>query len=538
MIETSKPFALISVSQKNGLLDFAAGLQNLGFNFISTGGTARFLEENGFKVTQVSDLTGFAEILDGRVKSLHPLIHGSLLYRRDSAEHCSQAEKYKLIDIKVLAVNLYPFESEAEQKKLKMAAALEFIDIGGPAMLRAAAKNHPSVFSVCDPEDYSRVLAELNSNKPSTQLTAHLAVKVFRHTAAYDALVSRYLDSLLNSENKKIRPIEGNSSQEFELPESLPASLTKLTNLRYGENPHQQAALYKFANGPLATEELFTPIFIGKELSFNNYLDLDAAWQLVRDLLPLAALAIIKHTNPCGVATADSNENKSAELFSRAYAADPKSAFGGIVACSTTIDEDCAKLISQGFYECVVAPEYTLKALTLLRSKKNLRILRANKDAQKSAFQMRQLASGVLLQSQDSIQSQADTWQCVTKTTASPSALLDLELAFRIVKHLKSNAIALVKNQQSIGLGCGQVSRIDALLGAIGKAKEFGFDLKDAALASDAFFPFADCVEIAATHQITSIVQPGGSLKDKDSIHAADKTGIAMYFTGSRHFRH
>ncbi len=511
--------ALISVSDKTGIVEFARALADRGVEIISTGGTASLLKQAGVPVTGISDVTGFPEILDGRVKTLHPNIHSGLLAVRDSETHRKQLTELGIEPIDLVVVNLYPFKQTIAKPDVTYAEAIENIDIGGPTMLRAAAKNHAYVTVVVDASDYATVLAELDQGGDTTlQTRRRLAAKVFRHTAAYDALISRYL-----------------SEQAGEsLPESYTVTFEKAQDLRYGENPHQRAAFYR---EPLAEEGTIATAkqLHGKELSYNNINDADAALAIVREFAEPAVVAV-KHTNPCGVGIGAT----IADAYRKAYEADPVSIFGGIIAANRTIDEETALMLKEIFLEIVLAPGFTPEALAILQEKKNLRLLSLGEnalasDTAVSGFRLAQVAGGVLVQEYDRKQLAADELTVVTERKPNPEELAQLAFAWKVVKHVKSNAIVLAKDNMTIGVGAGQMNRVGAARIAIEQA---GAKAAGSVLASDAFFPMPDTVEEAAKAGITAIIQPGGSVRDQDSIDACNRYGIAMVFTGVRHFKH
>jgi len=512
--------AIISVSDKSGVTDFAKDLSQLGFEIFSTGGTQKALEKAGVPVKSVSGLTGFPEILDGRVKTLHPIVYGGILARRDLPEHMSQLAEHNIETIDLIAVNLYPFVQTVSKEGVTLDEAVENIDIGGPSMIRAAAKNFASVIVVVDPADYQPVVEKLKQESLELAERKRLAQKAFQHVAVYDTAIAQYLR----------QDTEG-------FPEDMTIALKKRYGLRYGENPHQQAAFYaepavgkKKATGITWAEQLG-----GKELSFNNILDADAAWGVVTDF-SAPTVAVIKHTNPCGLA---SHEDIT-EAYRRALSGDPVAAFGGIVASNRAIDLATAEEIDKTFYEIVIAPEYEAKALEILRRKKNLRILVAELPpgygkTEPGYLDFRRVKGGFLIQSSDSLPEDSVSLKTVTNREPTPAEVKDLLFAWRAVKHVKSNAILLVKDKTLLGMGAGQPSRIVSAQVAKEKA---GDKAKGSVLASDAMFPFPDVVEAAAAAGVTAIIQPGGSIRDEDSIKAANKNNIAMVFTGIRHFRH
>ncbi|BDG21322.1 bifunctional phosphoribosylaminoimidazolecarboxamide formyltransferase/IMP cyclohydrolase [Thermus thermophilus] len=495
-------WALLSVADKRGIVDFARGLAELGFRLLATGGTYRALREAGLPVTYISDFTGFPEILEGRVKTLHPKVHAALLARPDQEE---ELKALGLERIGVLAVNLYPFR-ETVARGASFAEALEQIDIGGPAMLRAAAKNHQAVLPVCDPEDYPRVLEALKAG-PSPDFRQKLARKAFAHTAAYDAAIAEWL-----------------SGEKF--PEEKLLALRREASLRYGENPHQEAALYRVVGerGPL----LEAQVLQGKAMSFNNYLDAEAAWNLVSEFAEPACVAV-KHQNPCGVALGET----PLEAYRKAYEADPVSIFGGIVAFNRPLDGPTAEALAEVFLEVVLAPSFSPEARAVFAKKKNLRLLQVPFLAQGVYLDLRRLRGGVLLQDADTEDPVA--LKVVTQRAPTPEEWPDLRFAWKVVKHVRSNAIVVAKGGMTLGIGVGQTNRLAAARHALEAAGERA---KGAVLASDAFFPFDDVVRLAASYGIAAIIQPGGSVRDQDSIRAAEEAGIAMVFTGVRHFRH
>lgn len=535
MSKNTRPLALISVTDKTGVVDFARNLEDLNFEIISTGGTAKLLRDSGVAVTEVSTLTDCPEVLGGRVKTLHPSIHGGILADRSNSEHRIQLESMGWLPIDLVVVNLYNFAGEAKDKNLSIDHAIEFIDIGGPAMLRAAAKNHRSCLPVVDPTDYSDVIKRIKSNDLNMDYRINLARKVFSLTSAYDLMIADYM-------NSSDSPADG-TNQTSELPKIMDLWLTESQGLRYGENPHQAAGFYRspFELGGLNETEVLQ----GKELSYNNYLDLDAASAIVAELYPAPAITIIKHTNPCGTAANLPNDKTTSakELFTRALLADPKCAFGGIVASNIPIDESAALAMSEIFLECIIAPAYTEAALGIFRNKKNLRILRTatlltpdRSLAPRLSF--RSIRGGLLVQTSDSAPISPETWSCVSKSKPTSEQLSDMAFAMSICKHVKSNAIVLSSRLRSIGIGAGQMSRIDSLQIAVNKSRELGHNLNGAVMASDAFFPFRDCVDAATKAGIAAIVQPGGSVRDQESIDAANEHGIVMMLTGVRHFKH
>lgn len=504
-----KKRALISVSNKEGLVDLATGLNELGWEIVSTGGTYEAIKEAGLPVIKVAEVTGFPEILDGRVKTLHPRIHGGIL-AKNNEKHRKQLEELGISPIDLVAVNLYPFRETITRPGITLEEAVENIDIGGPAMIRAAAKNFERVIVLVNPQDYQVVLEELrNSGDVSHHLRLKLAKEAFAHTAMYDSVIASYFSGLI----------------EEEFPRTWVWAGEKVYELRYGENPHQKAAFYRSVTaqkGLPQAEQLN-----GKELSYNNIMDAQAALALVKEFSEPACV-IIKHTNPCG--TAVGREIK--EAYGKAFAADPVSAFGGIVAFNRPLDEETAKQVAEPFLEVIIAPDYQKGALDVLRNKKNLRVLKVEYE-DRPELEIRSVEGGFLLQQKD--ESQPVELTCVTERKPTPEEMKDLMFAWKVVKHVKSNAIVVAKDGMTLGVGAGQMNRVGAAKIALEQA---GPKAKGAVLASDAFFPFKDTVELAGEFGITAIIQPGGSVRDEESIEECNKRGIAMVFTGIRHFKH
>lgn len=548
--------ALISVSDKTGLIELSNELTQLGIEIISTGGTAKALKDASIPTTEISEFTGFPEILEGRVKTLHPKVFAGILSIRSSDKHKADMAKNDLPDIDWVIVNLYPFEKINMENKLPKPEMIEFIDIGGVSLLRAAAKNFSDVVVICDPRDYSKVLSEYKENKKiSLDTKRNLAAKTFGHTAHYDSMIAKFFAREGNLITESKPPLTPAPESEY-FSEEFTIGLRKSADLRYGENPQQKAALYKESGdrewGVVSAEKLQ-----GKELSFNNYLDLDAAWQIVNSLsTPSAALAsahngtfcvIIKHTNPCGTALG----NSPLEAYQLALGADPLSAFGGIIGFSKTVDEETANEISKQFYECVIAPDFTQGALEAFKKKNNLRVLR-QKTMLTLPYELdiKKISGGVLVQQKDL--TAAETRKVATKRQPTAEELFSMEFAWQICKHVKSNAIVLARGALTQGVGAGQMSRIDSLRNAIQKMREIRQEVAAGAigsaksqiarmplvLASDAFFPFRDCVDEAAKAGISAIIQPGGSIRDQESVDAANDHNIAMIITGTRHFKH
>lgn len=510
-----KKRALISVSDKNGVTEFAQQLSKLGFEIISTGGTKKALEEKGIPVIGVSEVTGFPEILEGRVKTLNPFIHGGLLAKFDEPGHKEQMEAHQILPIQLVCVNLYPFQQTISKADVEVADAIENIDIGGPAMLRASAKNHEYVTVIVDPADYQTVLTQLEDSGEVQQETKRkLAAKVFRHTAAYDALIAEYMTNLT----------------EEETPEKLTVTFELKQPLRYGENPHQKAAFYR---KPLGSEFsiAYAEQLHGKELSYNNINDADAALQIVKEFNEPAAVAV-KHMNPCGVGTG----NTVFDVFSKAFAADPVSIFGGIIAFNREVDAETAKKLYEIFLEIIIAPSFSEEALTILTSKKNLRLLMIPfNDEEKIEVKSTSIEGGLLVQAYDKFTLENADISVPTKREPSEEEWKALKLGWKVVKHVKSNAIVVNDANMTLGIGAGQMNRVGAAKIALEQA---GDRAVGAILASDAFFPMDDTVEAAAKAGISAIIQPGGSVRDEDSIKKADEYGIAMVFTGVRHFKH
>jgi phosphoribosylaminoimidazolecarboxamide formyltransferase / IMP cyclohydrolase len=511
--------ALISVSDKAGVAEFAAGLAAQGVEILSTGGTAKLLREKGLKVRDVSEVTGFPEMLDGRVKTLHPKIHGGILAIRSSAEHRAQLEAQGIGCIDLVAVNLYPFEKTAAKSGVAFEELIENIDIGGPSMIRSAAKNFEDVAVIVDASDYAAVLEEMKNNQGSVshQTRALLALKAFAATAGYDGAISTTLQLRSNGT----------------LPANLHLNYRKFMDLRYGENPHQKAALYRGGSEAAGGLE-WAKQLQGKELSYNNLLDLESALRLVEEF-PEPATAVIKHTNPCGAAIGQTLR----ESFDRAQKADPVSAFGSVIAFNRVLDAATAEAIAGLFVEAVVAPGYESQALEKLAGKKNLRLMELPPaGGADSGFELRNIGGGILVQTRDRLGAEPEKWKCVTERQPTDEEKRALAFAWRVVKHVKSNAIVYARDGVTVGVGAGQMSRVDSVKLGAAKARELGHSLAGTVVASDAFFPFSDGVEEAAKAGATAIVEPGGSVRDAEVIAAANKANLAMLFTGVRHFRH
>lgn len=506
--------ALLSVSDKSGLVEFAKFLSGRGVELISTGGTAKALRDAGVKVMELSDYTGFPEMMDGRVKTLHPKVHGGLLQRRDLEAHREQAKKHGIPTIDLVVVNLYPFEQTVAKPDCTPELAIENIDIGGPSMLRSAAKNHEAVTVVVDPADYVMVQKEMEKNGDTTQETRRkLAAKVFRHTSHYDHIISSYL-------TQRVEPDP--------LQETAGLVRRKAQSLRYGENPHQKASLYgNFLDS-------FRQIH-GKELSYNNVLDLSAAAALIAEFRHAdPTLAILKHTNPCGVGTG----KKLVEAWEKAFATDRQAPFGGIIAANRPLDGETAQAISEIFSEVILAPTFSPEALAILQAKKNLRLIE-NQEKVGAGWDFRSVrGGGLLVQESDDRGDQEKDWKVVTKRQPTDDERRAMRFGWKVVRHVKSNAIVYAAEDRTLGIGAGQMSRVDSSRIAVWKAGEAKLSLKGSAVASDAFFPFPDGLEAAAQAGATAAIQPGGSVKDAEVIAAADRLGVAMVFTGRRHFRH
>jgi phosphoribosylaminoimidazolecarboxamide formyltransferase/IMP cyclohydrolase len=508
--------ALISVYDKTGVVEFARGLAALGAEIISTGGTSRLLASGGVKVREVSDLTGFPEILDGRVKTINPRIAGGVLAIRQNAQHMRQVAEHGIPMIDLVCVNLYPFVETTRKSGVEFEEIIENIDIGGPSLIRAAAKNFQDVAVVTSPEQYTHVLDGLGAGNGvlDRDTLLDLARKAFVCTARYDGSIAQYLSQA--------------GAGQAAFPPNLFIDLEKVADLRYGENPHQRASFYRWGGEPahgLAAASQHQ----GKELSYNNIVDLEAAWNLIREFAE-PACCIIKHTNPCGTAVAESLHN----AYLKAYEADPVSAFGSIIAFNGSIDAGTATELAKLFVEAVIAPGYEAGALAILSSKKNLRLLSAKRDLKSSGFELKRVAGGVLVQDADEVLLGSES-RIVTRRQPTEKERQDLYFAWRVAKHVKSNAIVLAADGRTVGVGAGQMSRVDSVKLAIEKARPTA---KGAVLASDAFFPFRDGIDEAAKAGVMAIIQPGGSVRDSEVIEAADEHAMAMIFTGMRHFRH
>jgi len=514
--------ALISVSEKAGVVEFARGLAGFGIALLSTGGTAKLLREAGLKVTEVADYTGFPEMLDGRVKTLHPRIHGGLLGRRDLPEHVAAMQKAGIAGIDLVCVNLYPFTQTIAKPDCTLEDAIENIDIGGPAMVRSAAKNYQHVAVVTDPADYANLLQEMNAARGALGIDTRfrLACKAFSHTAAYDGAISNYLTALQSDGRRE------------PFPARLNLHFDRVQSLRYGENPHQSAAFYRDlapAPGSLAAYRQLQ----GKELSYNNIADADAAWECAKTL-DEPACVIVKHANPCGVAVGAD----VAAAYDKALATDPTSAFGGIIAVNRPLDAATAQAISRQFVEVIIAPKIEPAALAVFAQKANIRVLEVPLAPGANAFDIKRVGGGILVQTPDGMNVAAAQLKIVTRRKPTDAQLADLLFAWRVAKFVKSNAIVFCGNGQTLGVGAGQMSRVDSARIATIKAGNAGLTLTGSVVASDAFFPFRDGVDVVAAAGAKAVIQPGGSLRDEEVIAAADEHGIAMVFTGFRHFRH
>ncbi len=525
--------ALLSVSDKTGIVEFAQALAQRGVRLLSTGGTARQLAEAGLDVTEVATHTGSPEILDGRVKTLHPKIHGGLLARRDDSAHMTTLDEQGIAPIDLLVVNLYPFRETIAKPDCTFGDAVENIDIGGPAMLRAAAKNHGTpaggVTVVIDPADYSRVLADIDgpTGQPSYALRLELATKVYAHTAAYDGAIAAYLSSLATAE-----PAQDEAPARSAWPRTLTVQVKQQQELRYGENPHQAAAFY--VDQPVKPGLLGSYRQLqGKALSYNNIADADAAWECARSFQG-SACVIVKHANPCGVAIGDT----PLLAYQQAFKTDPTSAFGGIIAFNRPVDEATAQAISNQFVEVLLAPGYSSEALAVFAAKKNVRVLEIPQGNAQNAFDIKRVGGGWLVQDPDLHQMGIEDFKVVTELAPTEQQMLDLRFAWRVAKYVKSNAIVFVGNGMTLGVGAGQMSRIDSARIASIKAENAGLSLAGSAVASDAFFPFRDGLDVVVDAGASCVVQPGGSIRDDEVIAAANERGIAMVFTGIRHFRH
>lgn len=522
--------ALISVSDKTGVLDFARALSGMGVKIISTGGTATLLKDNGVAVTEIEDYTGFPEMLDGRVKTLHPKVHGGILARRDFPSHVAALDQHGIDTIDMVVVNLYPFVNTVAKENCSLADAIENIDIGGPTMLRSAAKNYKDVIVVCDPSDYTIIVDELKNdvpNKPAGRLHAEthftLAKKVFAHTAQYDGAITNYLTSLGADKSHQTRSM---------FPQTLTVQVEKIQEMRYGENPHQLAAFYRDADvfdGALANYVQLQ----GKELSYNNIADADAAWECVKSF-DTPACVIVKHANPCGVAVGVD----ACEAYTKALQTDPTSAFGGIIAFNKVCDGKAAQEVVKQFVEVCIAPSYTDEAKQIFAAKQNVRVLAIPLGDAANTFDMKRVGGGLLVQSPDNKKLALTDLKVVTKLQPTPAQLQDLLFAWNVAKFVKSNAIIFCGNGMTLGVGAGQMSRVDSARIAAIKAQNAGLSLQNSVVASDAFFPFRDGLDVVVDAGAKYVIQPGGSMRDQEVIDAADERGVVMVTTGVRHFRH
>ena len=528
--------ALISVSDKQGVLELALVLSKLQVEILSTGGTAKLLRDNNFEVIEVSDYTGFAEMLDGRVKTLHPKVHGGILGRRDLPEHVSAMQIANIPNIDMVVVNLYPFEATVAKADCTLEDAIENIDIGGPAMVRSAAKNWKDVSVLTDFSQYADVIAELenNSGNISAETNFKLSIAAFNRISNYDGAISDYLSSFQADGTRSAFSAQTNSR------------FIKLQDLRYGENPHQQAAFYRDlypAPGSLVTAQQLQ----GKELSYNNIADADAAWETVKSFTSDTACVIVKHANPCGVAVGES----ALEAYSKAFQTDPTSAFGGIIAFNSLVNAAAAEAVSKQFVEVLIAPEFTDEALAIFAAKANVRVLKISLpecgalnskstawEQGRNSHDIKRVGSGILIQTADNHEISPADLKIVSKKQPTPQQLADMLFAWNVAKYVKSNAIVFCGNGMTLGVGAGQMSRVDSTKIAAIKAQNAGLTLKDSVVASDAFFPFRDGIDVLAEAGASCVIQPGGSMRDEEVITAADAHGLVMVMTGIRHFRH
>jgi phosphoribosylaminoimidazolecarboxamide formyltransferase/IMP cyclohydrolase len=517
--------ALISVSDKTGVLDFARALSDMGVNILSTGGTAKLLAEHGIKVTEVADYTGFPEMLDGRVKTLHPKVHGGILARRDFPEHVAALQTHGIPTIDMVVVNLYPFQQTIAREHCSLEDAIENIDIGGPAMLRSSAKNHKDVTVICDPTDYEQVLSELKAHNGEVTFETKftLAKKVFAHTAQYDGAITNYFTSLGADKSHATRS---------SYPATLNLHFDKVQEMRYGENPHQSAAFYREINPQAGALANYTQLQ-GKELSYNNIADADAAWECVKTF-DESACVIIKHANPCGVAIGIT----PFEAYSKALQTDPTSAFGGIIAFNRELDGNAAEAVAKQFVEVLIAPSFSEQAKKVFAAKQNVRLLEIPLGVAVNNYDFKRVGGGLLVQSPDAKNVALAEIKVVSKKQPTPQQLQDLMFAWRVAKFVKSNAIVFCANGMTMGVGAGQMSRIDSARIASIKAMNAGLSLVGTAVASDAFFPFRDGLDVVVEAGATSVIHPGGSMRDQEVIDAGDEHGIVMLMTGTRHFRH
>lgn len=519
--------ALISVSDKTNIVAFAKDLIDANVEILTTGGTALLLREAGLPITEVSDYTGFPEMFDGRVKTLHPKIHGGILARREVPSHVASMREQAILSIDLVCVNLYPFEATVAKPGVSLEDAIENIDIGGPALIRSAAKNWPDVAVITDIQDYTKVIDELKQQGCLTRLTRFaLARKAFCHTAAYDGAIANYLSTLTTTDT------EVASIERMTFPDRLTVQFVKIQDMRYGENPHQSAAFYRDLDPAPGTIANYRQLQ-GKALSYNNVADADAAWQCV-NAFSEPACVIVKHTNPCGAAIA----TEPAVAYRLALATDATSAFGGVVAFNREVDRPTAEALQGQFLEIIIAPSFSEQALALLASRGALRLLALSASEMSNRFDFKRVGGGVLVQTPDELQLLASELKVVSRRTPSEAQLNDLLFAWRVAKYVKSNAIVLAAQGQTVGLGVGQTSRVDSAAIALRKAEQANLSPKGAVAASDAFFPFRDGIDVLAQQGISAIIQPGGSVRDAEVIAAADEYGLVMVVTGCRHFRH
>jgi len=529
--------ALISVSDKSGILELAQALTQLNVEILSTGGTAKLFRDNNIPVIEVSDYTGFTEMLDGRVKTLHPKVHGGILGRRDLPEHVAAMKAADIPNIDMVVVNLYPFEATVAKPNCTLEDAIENIDIGGPAMVRSAAKNWKDVVVLTDASQYATLISELQSTGGAvTEATTFaLSVAAFNRVAQYDAAISNYLSAIDYTASMASKQAV---AQQF--PAQSNSNFIKVQDLRYGENPHQQAAFYRDLNpalGSLVTAQQLQ----GKELSYNNIADADAAWETVKSF-DTTSCVIVKHANPCGVALGAT----ALEAYTKAFQTDPSSAFGGIIAFNTTVDKAAAEAVSKQFVEVLIAPDYTAEALAIFTAKANVRVLKialpkggaSDWEKGRNSHETKRVGSGLLIQTADNHEISQSDLKVVTKKQATPQQMADLLFAWRVAKYVKSNAIVFCGNGMTLGVGAGQMSRVDSTKIAAIKAQNAGLTLKDSVVASDAFFPFRDGIDVLAEAGASCVIHPGGSMRDEEVIAAADEHGLVMVVTGIRHFRH
>jgi len=529
--------ALISVSDKSGILELARALTQLNIEVLSTGGTAKLFRDHQIPVIEISDYTGFTEMLDGRVKTLHPKVHGGILGRRDLPEHVAAMKEAGIPNIDMVVVNLYPFEATVAKPNCTLEDAIENIDIGGPAMVRSAAKNWKDVAVLTDASQYAGVVSELQSTGGALAeaTTFALSVAAFNRVSQYDAAISNYLSAIDYTAS-----MASNKPVSHQFPAQSNASFVKVQDLRYGENPHQQAAFYRDlypAPGSLVTAQQLQ----GKELSFNNIADGDAAWEAVKSFSTTACV-IVKHANPCGVALGAT----ALDAYSKAFQADPSSAFGGIIAFNTTVDKAAAEIVSKQFVEVLIAPDYTTEALAIFSAKANVRVLKIALptggatawEQGRNSHESKRVGSGILIQTADNREVSQSDLKVISKKQATPQQIADMLFAWRVAKYVKSNAIVFCANEMTLGVGAGQMSRIDSTKIAIIKAQNAGLSLQNSVVASDAFFPFRDGIDALAEAGASCVIHPGGSMRDEEVIAAADEHGLVMVVTGIRHFRH